>query len=141
MKKLIPLIIFLLSCNENKIEEKSISTISPTDSVLLKSSEHLKMSDTLQKKLDSTTQKEVKRVVKQIQFFTNEIEKYKIEKITLLRELNVAKMIVRVDTVFIETKKNFWGKEKTNTIIKSDSQSIETTDSTLKSIDTTNHQY
>ena len=37
----------------------------------------------------------------------------------------------KIDTVYIETKKNFWGKEKTNTTIKSDSLVSEKIDTTI----------
>ena len=46
----------------------------------------------------------------------------------LKQEVETAKMMVKtvykIDTVYIETKKNFWGKEKTNTTIKSDSTEV-----------------
>jgi ABC-type oligopeptide transport system substrate-binding subunit len=38
-------------------------------------------------------------------------------------------MNVRIDTVFIEKKKNFWGKEKTTVNTKSDSISFDVIDS------------
>ena len=57
-----------------------------------------------------------------------EVEKYKevLSKQTIATE----KIVYKIDTVYIETKKNFWGKEKTNTTIKSDSVVTEKTDTT-----------
>jgi hypothetical protein len=44
---------------------------------------------------------------------------------------------VRIDTVFIETKKSFWGKEKKTIKTKTDTQDIETIDSSsTKVLDT-----
>lgn len=40
----------------------------------------------------------------------------------------VEKIQIRVDTVYIETKKNFWGKEKTNVSLKADSTVTEIVD-------------
>jgi hypothetical protein len=47
--------------------------------------------------------------------------------------LSTVKEKVRIDTVYIEKKKNFWGKEKTNTNVKSDSLVNESIDSTTVS--------
>jgi predicted solute-binding protein len=62
-----------------------------------------------------------------------------------MNELKLSKenVIVRIDTVFIETKKNFWGKEKTSINVTSETKSTEIIDSVLsekKVIDTLNHQ-
>lgn len=134
--------LFILSCNTSEIEQHKSNQ---TDSVLFKNQKNLIQSDSIQKKSDSTTQKKVIKIVKQITFLTKEVEKYKIERIFLIRELNVAKenVKVRVDTVFVEIKKNFWGKERTNIKVKTDSLVTESIDSNsvkLNSIDTTNHQ-
>ena len=64
-----------------------------------------------------------------------EIAFREVSKITdrmLLEEtLKISKEKVRVDTVFIETKKSFWGKEKKTIKTKSDVQDVETIDSTI----------
>jgi hypothetical protein len=66
-----------------------------------------------------------------IQYLTNTVEKLKIEK------LKLSKQNVRIDTVFIETKKSFWGREKKTITTKSDSQDVETIDSSsTKVLDT-----
>lgn len=113
---------FLFSCNENKTNE-TIETISITDSVLINSQQHLVTSDSIQKKSDSTTKEQVIKVIRDFQILTNEITKYKTERLTLMNQLQLTteKIVYRIDTVYIETKKNFWGKEKTQTSVKSDS--------------------
>jgi len=146
MKKYVTLLLFLLvSCNNPKNDLQFEDIQNESDSVLMKSHEDIQFADTIQKKSDSITQVKVKKVVTQIKFFTTEIEKFKTERILLLNELKVAKenVIIKVDTVFIETKKNFWGKEKTNVNTKSETKFVESIDSITsekKVIDTTNNQ-
>lgn len=113
---------FLLSCNENKTDETTESS-SITDSVLIKSQSNLIQSDSIQKKSDSTTKEQVIKVIRDFQILTNEITKYKTERLTLMNQIQLTteKIVYRIDTVYIETKKNFWGKEKTQTSVKSDS--------------------
>lgn len=113
---------FLFSCNENKTDE-SVESPSITDSVLIKSQSNLIQSDSIQKKSDSTTKEQVIKVIRDFQILTNEITKYKTERLTLMNQIQLTteKIVYRIDTVYIETKKNFWGKEKTQTSVKSDS--------------------
>lgn len=146
MKKYVTLLLFLfVSCNNPKNDLQFENIQNESDSVLMKSHEDIQFADTIQKKSDSITHEKVKKVVTQIKFFTTEIEKFKTERILLLNELKVAKenVIIKVDTVFIETKKNFWGKEKTTINVTSETKSTEIIDSVLsekKVIDTLNHQ-
>lgn len=122
MKKFILFtVIFFVSCGQ-KIDTEIIDDIS-TDSVLINSQQHLITSDSIQKKSDSTTKEQVIKVIRDFQILTNEITKYKTERLTLMNQLQLTteKIVYRIDTVYIETKKNFWGKEKTQTSVKSDS--------------------
>jgi hypothetical protein len=129
MKKIIPLVILLLiSCNKKEI--KPTLPTNNVDSIISNSSRNIEISNAVQKTSDSATEKKVIKIVKEIQYLTNFVEVLKLEKSSLLRELKVSKENVRVDTVFIETKKNFWGKEKTTINIKTDSTSIESIDTT-----------
>jgi hypothetical protein len=51
------------------------------------------------------------------------------DEINVLKTVStVEKIQVRVDTVYIETKKNFWGKEKTNVSLRADSTVTEIVD-------------
>lgn len=125
--------IFFTSCNQ-QVDTEVINN-SLTDSLLFNSEEHLKSADTLGQKTDSITKEKVIKIVKEIRYLTNEVEKFKTEKLTLENQLKVVneKVIYRVDTVFIETQKNFWGKKKTTTTVNSDSTIVESLDS-LQSI-------
>jgi hypothetical protein len=145
MKKYVTLLLFLfVSCNNPKNDLQFENIQNESDSVLMKSHEDIQFADTIQKKSDSITHEKVKKVVTQIKFFTTEIQKFKTERILLLNELKVAKenVIIKVDTVFIETKKNFWGKKKTVTTVNSDSSIVENLDSSklsVEKIDTLNN--
>lgn len=144
MKKSLLIIgLFLFSCSNP--EESVISPVE-VDSVLIESQQHLITSDSVQKKSDSTTKERVIKVIREFKFLTNEVEKFKTERIQLmsLQQVNTEKIIYKIDTVFIEVEKNFWGKKKTTTSIKSDSSSVVTEDSTIKTsekIDTTSSNF
>ena len=136
MKKYILLLtLFVFSCNSPSDNQANTEII--MDSVIVKSQQNLQNSDLIQKKSDSVTKYKVFLIIK-------EVEKYKIERSVILNQLKVAKenYIVRIDTVFIETKKNFWGKEKRSVSVKSDTSQTEFLDSSSieQVIDTTNHQ-
>ena len=137
MKNIILFIVFLLiSCGnkeDNKIKNESIII---ADSVIVNSQNHIMESDTVQKKSDSITHEKVVKVITNIKYLTNTVEKLKFEKLQLSKELKISKENIRIDTVFIETKKSFWGKEKKTIKTKSDSQDIETIDSTTTISDT-----
>jgi hypothetical protein len=119
---------FLVSCSS--LEQNELP-IEPLDSVLIHSQEHLLQSDSIQTKSDSVTKDYVVKVVKEIQFLNKEVEKFKTERFLLEKNLTLVsqKVITRVDTVFIEVEKNFWGKKKTKTTVSSDSSISELTDS------------
>jgi len=131
MRNIFFLIIFLLvSCGgkeDNKSENESIMI---ADSTIVNSKNNIMVSDTVQKKSDSITELKVVKVIKDIKYLTNTVEKLKIEKLQLSKELKISKENVRVDTVFIETKKSFWGREKKTVSVKSDVQTQEVIDST-----------
>ena len=146
MKKFILLaFIFFTSCNQQVDTE--VITDTPTDTLLLNSEKNLKSADTLSQKTDSITKEKVVKIVKEIRYLNTEVEKFRTEKLTLENQLKVVteKVIYRVDTVFIETQKNFWGKKKTTTTVNSDSTVVESLDSlqsSLEKIDTLNlYQY
>jgi hypothetical protein len=126
MKYLI-LFCFLVSCSS--VEEPPYEE--PVDSVLIHSQENLEVSDSVQTKSDSVTKEYVVKVVKEIQFLNHEVERFNTERILLEKKMNVIsqKVVTRVDTVFIEVEKNFWGKKKTKTTISSDSTISELSDS------------
>jgi hypothetical protein len=131
MKNIILFIVFLLiSCGDkedNKINNESIVI---ADSTIINSRNHIMESDTVQKKSDSITHEKVVKVITNIKYLTNTVEKLKFEKLQLSKELKISKQNVRIDTVYIETKKSFWGKEKKTITTKTNSQDTESIDST-----------
>jgi hypothetical protein len=140
MRRLILILgLILFSCNNT---EEVIVTPVEVDSVLVKSQKNLITSDSVQKKSDSITKEQVIKVIREFKILTNEVEKFKTEKIQLLslQQVNTEKIIYKIDTVYIEVEKNFWGKKKTTTSVKSDSsvsQNIDTLASNEIKIDTT----
>jgi hypothetical protein len=134
MKKFILfLFVLFVSCNNSEIESTVTVNDKKIDSLLINSGKNLQSADTIQKKSDSTTKLKVVKVITQIKYLTKEVEKFKTERITLMNQLRLAKesVIIRIDTVFVETKKNFWGKEKTSVNTKSETKTNEIIDSTL----------
>ena len=122
--------VLLISCSPKESNKTSDNLLNSSDSVLVNSVNNLKVCDTVQRVSDSITQDKVSKVIIKIQYLNNIVEKLKIEKLQLSRELKVSKQNVRIDTVFIETRKSFWGKEKRTIKTKSEVQSTETIDST-----------
>ena len=137
MKNIILFIVFLLiSCGNKEDNKIKNETILIADSTIINSRNHIMESDTVQKKSDSITHEKVVKVITNIKYLTNTVEKLKFEKLQLSKELKISKQNVRIDTVFIETKKSFWGKEKKTIKTKTDTQDIETIDSTTTISDT-----
>jgi regulator of replication initiation timing len=119
MRKLLFLsVLFLFSC-KNKEQEVVSKQIIEADKVLENSQKHFDTAIVVYQQSDSAAKEKVVQIVKEISYLNVEVEKYK----DVLKNRTVAseKIVYKIDTVYIETKKNFWGKEKTNTTIKSDS--------------------
>ena len=140
MRKLFVIgLLVVMSCTQKSSENTGDFSL---DTTLINSEKNLEKSLEIEKKSDSVTKQQVVKIVKEFTVLTKEIEKFKTEKLIMLNELKLSKenFIVRVDTVYIETKKNFWGKEKSTTKVKSDSTiitSLDTTLSTTEIVDTT----
>ena len=131
MKKLLfALAILSIGCSN---EQVLVDTPSTADIALQKSAESVASAHRVSVKSDIATKKQITKVVFKIKYLTNEIVKFKTERLTLINQLSTVKEKVRIDTVYIEKKKNFWGKEKTNTTVKSDSLVNEKIDSTTTS--------
>lgn len=121
MRKVIILaILFMISCTTKKSE---VVTEEPSkvDSILEISKDHFNSAVVVSKKSDSAASKTIYKIIKEIGFLTNVVEKYK--QVDQLRKQTVAseRIVYITDTVYIETKKNFWGKERVKTSVKSDS--------------------
>jgi regulator of replication initiation timing len=128
MRKLLLLsVLFLFSCKD-KGYEVADEKLTETDNILENSQKHLDTATVVYNQSDSIAKEQVVKIVKEISYLNTEVEKYKevLSKQTIATE----KIVYKIDTVYIETKKNFWGKEKTNTTIKSDSVVTEKTDTT-----------
>jgi hypothetical protein len=133
------MVFLLVSCGNNENKDIMNDYNNSVDSTIINSNNNIKISDTIQRKSDSITTTKVTKVIKEIQYLTKSVEKLRIERLNLTKELKYSKENVRIDTVFIETKKSFWGKEKKTIKTKSDSQDVETIDSTsIKVLDTIN---
>jgi len=131
MKKLLFILAVLFaSCSNGEIGVEAPST---ADIALQKSAESVASAHQVSIKSDIATKKQITKVVFRIKYLTNEIVKFKTERLTLINQLSTVKEKVRIDTVYIEKKKNFWGKEKTSTTVKTDSLVNEKIDSTTVS--------
>jgi hypothetical protein len=131
-------ILFILSC-KNKESEVITEQPSKIDSIIEKSKNNFEAAALVSNKSDSATNKTIYKIIKEIDYLTNEVTNYK--KINLMSKevVSTEKIIYKIDTVYIETKKNFWGKEKTKTSVKSDSSvdmSIDTSVNEALKIDT-----
>ena len=128
MRKLLLLsVLFLFSC-KNQNQEVITKQMVEVDNILENSQKHFDTAVIVYKQSDSVAKEQVIKIVKEISYLNTEVEKYKevLSKQTIATE----KIVYKIDTVYIETKKNFWGKEKTNTTIKSDSVVTEKIDTT-----------
>jgi regulator of replication initiation timing len=128
MKKLLLLsFLFLFSC-KNQDKEVITKQMIEVDNILESSQKHFDTAVLVYHQSDSTAKEQVVKIVKEISYLNTEVEKYKevLSKQTIASE----KIVYKIDTVYIETKKNFWGKEKTNTTVKSDSVITEKIDTT-----------
>jgi regulator of replication initiation timing len=128
MKKLLLLsVLFLFSCKNQK-QEVITKQIIEADNILETSQKHFDTAVIVYQQSDSAAKQQVIKIVKEISYLNTEVEKYK----DVLKNQTIAteKVVYKVDTVYIETKKNFWGKEKTNTTVKSDSVITEKIDTT-----------
>ena len=121
MNKLLLLlsVLFLFSCKGKKYEVVVDEKIIEADNVLENSQKHFDTAVVVYNQSDSAAKEKITQIVKEISYLNVEVEKYK----DVLKNQTVAseKIVYKVDTVYIETKKNFWGREKTNTTVKSDS--------------------
>jgi Flp pilus assembly CpaF family ATPase len=129
MRKVIFLAILLLaSCKNQEYKAIDVKT-AKIDSIIESSKKNVDSVLIINQKSDSAAKQTIVKVIKEIKYLTNEVEKYKEIETLLKKTVATEKIVYKIDTVYIETKKNFWGKEKTNTTIKSDSivkESIDT---------------
>ena len=108
-------VMFILGCRSEKVSDPIEVKIAEADSVIAHSEKVVVESFIVTKKVDSVVKHDI------VQFF-DELQQAKEEVKSLKSVQKIEK--VRIDTVYIETKKNFWGKEKTKTTVISDSTVI-----------------
>ena len=123
MKKLFVLLI-LASCNSPEQLENEQKNL---DSLIQVSDEQIHCAEKSAKHLDSVTTETIEKTTEKVNEMTNELDSYK-SQMTKIKKTE--KIVYRVDTVFIEKKKNFWGREKTKVNVSSDSSIDVTTDTT-----------
>ncbi len=95
------------------------------DSLIKKADVVIATSDSVQRVSDSITTMVIDQATKNFDSLKNEIESVK-----KIQKIQTEKIIYRIDTIYVEKKKNFWGKTKTTTKITSDSTISNTSDST-----------
>jgi len=112
MKRIFTSIILLtfLGCVEQQTTIVQSQKMIEADKMLEKSKIGLDTALVIQHKSDMATKSIVKNIL-------NKVNNYRLKSLT-----------VKKDTVFIETKKNFWGRTKTNVRVSSDSNTTEIVD-------------
>ena len=118
MKKLNLLILTLLlvGCSSPQLNPKIENNYEKIDSVIHNSEISIVRSDSVNRENEKSVAQKVEQAVQKIKILKQEIEFAK----------TTTKTIYRIDTIYIETKKNFWGKEKTDVTVTSDSSVTET---------------
>ena len=118
MKKLNLLILTLLlvGCSSPQLNPKIENNYEKIDSIVSNSEINIVRSDSVNRENEKSVAQKVEQAVQKIKILKQEIEFAK----------TTTKTIYRIDTIYIETKKNFWGKEKTDVIVTSDSSVTET---------------
>ena len=114
---LIGFTIFLFSCGSKS--DEPIQT--KTDTLLFESDIVIKKAELSSKKIDSVTNETSEKLNDNIDVLNSTINNYKIQAQKIKSVSIKEKIIYKVDTVFIETKKNFWGKTKKSVSSVSDS--------------------
>ena len=119
MRILSLLLLTIIGCSSPQI--KNEDSYEKIDSIIHNSEINIIRSDSVNRESEKSVAKKVDQTV-------NKIEGLKEEVSVLKQEIEVSRMAVKtvykVDTIYIETKKNFWGKSKTNTTIISDSTEV-----------------
>ena len=116
MKKVLVFCALVIAgCSSEKVVDPIEVKVAEADSIIAHSQEVIEQAFIVNEKADSTVRVDVSKVINEIKAMNLEVQNLKaIQKIEK----------VRIDTVYIETKKNFWGKEKTKTTVVSDSTVI-----------------
>ena len=125
MKRLLLLTTLLLGCTKQENRQSD----EKTQILLQKSDSAIQSIDKCGKELDSVSTKVIEQTTKTLDSLHLTVNNYQNE---LLKVKSVRQTVIyRTDTVFVEKKKNFWGKEKTkiNTVSDSSITEIDVSDS------------
>jgi len=119
-------LLLAVSCspNQSSIKDSTEQEYAEIDSIIQTSREHVMVNDSINKVSEEIISKKIDQTVYRIETLKEEVAEAK---------LAASRVVTKTDTIYIETKKNFWGKAKTTTSIKSDSTVEEV-------IDTLNNQ-
>lgn len=116
MKILYTLLLFLvIGCSSR--QTKTENNYEKVDSIIQNSKITLIKSDSVNRESERIITQKVNQTVAKINDLKEEVKEAKSTVKTLT--------VVKVDTVFVEKKKNFWGKEKTTIKTVSDSTVVE----------------
>lgn len=111
----------LIGCSSIPTPKIKHDEYAKIDSIIQRSEINILKSDSVYKQSEKLISKKIKQTI-------GKIEQLKLEVI-VTKSNNVVKTIFKTDTVYIEKKKNFWGKEKISTSTKSDTnEKIDTTE-------------
>ena len=116
LKSILVASMLLAGCNHT---ETTPTEITKTDSLLMASDSVILKAEQSTKLLDSVTTATTQKVNDNVNELEKTINVYETQIKSALKVKQVEKIIH--DTVYIETKKSFWGKTKTNITTKSDS--------------------
>lgn len=108
------LALLFIKCSSPSPEK--IDTPIPVDSIILKSQSGIQQAIETNYKSDSITKEVVYKKVQEMGYLQNLLKVYE-QKLNTVKTTEI-QTIYKVDTVYIETKKNFWGKEKVSVIQK-----------------------
>ena len=111
------IVCLLVGCSTN-IETKTLE-LNHTDSLIAVSDSMMAKAECSSKVLDSVTTVTTEKVTGNIDKLTETITNYETQIKSAIKVKNIEKIIR--DTVYIETKKSFWGKTKKSITTKSDS--------------------
>ena len=121
LKTLLIVCLLLAGCGTQTETEVEAPKTTSTADLLNTSDSVIANAERSSQILDSVTTVTTEKVHDNIKVLTNTITNYEtqIKTATKTKTITVEKVIH--DTVYIETKKSFWGKTKTNVTTKSDS--------------------
>ena len=119
LKTLLIVCLLLAGCGTQTETEVEAPKATSTADLLNTSDSVIANAERSSQILDSVTTVTTEKVHNNIKVLTNTITNYETKIKAATKTITVEKVIH--DTVYIETKKSFWGKTKTNVTTKSDS--------------------